>query len=99
MVNKNFYKAFNDGWNNLFEELLLELEQYDVEIAEAKEKYGTLNVYAYCENHHEEVQSIIDKYEEKSKHTCELCGDKGEMKTVKGNWSKVICEKCLKTIA
>ena len=98
MVNKNFYKAFNRGWNKLFEELLAELEQYDAEIAEAKEKYGTLTVYAYSEINGEEVQKIIDEYEEKSKHTCELCGDKGEMRTIQVDWLKVLCDVCLEKV-
>jgi hypothetical protein len=97
MINKNFYKAFNAGWNDLFEELLKELEQYDVEIAEAKEKYGTLNVYAYSENNNEEVQNIINKYEEQSKHVCEMCGSKGTITTEHG-WMNVLCEGCMKAV-
>ena len=98
MINKKFYKAFNKGWNKLFEELLVELEPYDVEIAEVKEKYGTLTVYAYSKTHQAEVRNIIDKYEEKSEHVCELCGDEGEMRTIQGDWLKVLCEGCLKEI-
>ena len=98
MINRNFYKAFNEGWNKLFEELLAELEPYNVEIGEAKEKYGTLTVYAYSKTHQKEVRAILDKYEDKSEHICELCGDKGEMRTIYGDWLKVLCGECLKKI-
>jgi|GEM_PF-5573446 len=36
-MNKNY---LIDGWNNLFKELLSELNPYDVEIAEAKREIG-----------------------------------------------------------
>ena len=94
MITGDYGRAFNDGWNNLFEELLSELEPYDVEIGQVKEKYGTLTVYAYSEANDDEVQKILRKYEEKSKHICELCGDKGEMKILSGDWLKVLCDKC-----
>lgn len=82
----------------MFKGLLLELAQYNVEIAEVKEKYGTLTVYAYSETNDDEVQKILNKYEEKSKHICELCGEKGKMRTMQGDWLKVLCEKCLKKV-
>ena len=62
MVRGNYSREFYDGWNDLFEKLLTELAQYDVEVAEAKEKYGTLTVYAYSENHSEEAMQYITKY-------------------------------------
>ena len=92
-----FDKAFNEGWNKLFDELLLELEPFDVEIAEAKEKYGILSIFAYSQTNDAEVQNIIRKYEEKSQHICEVCGDKGKTTTELG-WTKTLCKECFQKL-
>lgn len=36
MKNKEFYKAFNSGWNKLFDELLLELEPFYARILDGQ---------------------------------------------------------------
>lgn len=44
---------------------------------------------------HKEVRVIIKKYEEKSKHTCEVCSAEGVLR-LELPWKQVLCESCLK---
>lgn len=44
---------------------------------------------------HKEVMNIIKNYEEKSRHTCEVCSAEGILR-LELPWKQVLCDGCLK---
>lgn len=97
------------GWHELVYKMLVEIDdayfdyengalEPDIEILQIKEKFGFLNVMA--PNPYPFVgvdaivESIIDKYVELSKSTCEICGAEGKL-IRDGYWVMVRCEDCL----
>jgi len=104
-----FYKGFlgtglpfdcNDGWYDILLELsegikkLIEegKEDKDFFVIQVKEKYGTLRYYT-SSYRSEELEELIDKAEEKSAVTCELCGKPGELRDI-GHWYTTMCTEC-----
>ena len=88
------------GWYDLIDSIgkrLIELNLEDKVIAvQVKEKFGGLRFYYngvhLSDIEFDKVRSIIDKAEEESYSTCEVCGDKGE---VRGDgWLKTLCGDC-----
>ena len=86
------------GWHPLIFEMLDKIQEVidkegvsDFEVLEIKEKYGGLRVYVT--HFIDEVADIIDTYEKKSFHVCELCGKKGRARWVKG-WLTTVCDSC-----
>ena len=79
-----------DGWYDIIRELSAQLEPLGVSAAQVKEKFGTLRFYV-TEGWTEEVQQLINRAERKSSHTCEVCGERGEI--MGRGWLKVRCEK------
>jgi hypothetical protein len=79
-----------DGWYNLIYKCLEELEKYNIEIAQIKEKYGELRIYVY--EYNPEVEKIIEKYSKLSTETCEICGQPGVMATING-WTQTLCDR------
>lgn len=87
-----------DGWNEIVAKLLEELDKYgkdnkvEIRILQIKQKMAFLRCYlgSLSEEHFKTVHSIIDKYEEISKTTCELCGKAGKIKSFNG-WLKTVC--------
>lgn len=86
------------GWYPLIFEMLDEIQAVidkegisDFEVLEIKEKYGGLRVYVT--HFIDEVADIIDAYEKKSLHVCELCGMKGRARWIKG-WLTTVCDAC-----
>jgi hypothetical protein len=67
------------GWKNLVRMLDAELAEIcpDYELHQAKSKFGTLRYYINFRDDdpmYNEMHDIIDKYEQLSAHTCEVCG-------------------------
>jgi hypothetical protein len=58
-----------------------------------KEKMGTLSFYMTSGTN--EMWDLIQEYEEKSAHICEICGKKGELNERFG-WLKTLCNECAK---
>ena len=93
-----------DGWFNIIYNCCKEIDDLyksknaninDLIIYQVKEKYGELCFYVG--NYIDGVQEIIDKYEEESAKTCEVCGKYGS--TVhKGSWLKTLCNKHTKEL-
>ena len=86
-----------EGWYPLIIELLDQLqeisdreEEFDVEVLQVKEKFGELRVYVNYET--DEITELIDKYAQRSRITCEVCGETGSMLNYHG-WLYVGCEK------
>lgn len=91
--------AMEKGWRKTFgikmcKEIKTALKRdgwlYKYRITQIKEKYGSLRWY---DNHYtEELQTIIDKYEQLSASTCIICG-KPATKTSTG-WISPYCDEC-----
>ena len=76
------------GWMNLVIDLVIELDQdgWNRKVSSIKEKYGELRFYATTLN-----ESILEKYTEKSKTICEVCGNPGQLLDQKG-WYSTRCK-------
>jgi len=80
-----------DGWFNLLLEASIELEKFDVQAVQVKEKFGTLRLYiAGPDSRDERVQAIIRRAEERSCVECETCGAAG--KRVGYGYTQTLCE-------
>jgi hypothetical protein len=99
-ITSRYYFSVGDGWlltiiKPLIEELIA--AGWDKKILQVKEKFGTLRFYIPEES--DEIYKIIEKYEELTENTCEICGtfDKENI-TVKSHngWLSVKCDNCLK---
>lgn len=91
------YCECGDGWYDIIWNLCYELKEHYVQsnvnpsgivVQQIKEKFGQLRFYVgwMIDGSHE----IIEKYEKLSESTCEVCGDKGELRTDK--WVQVLCD-------
>jgi hypothetical protein len=79
------------GWHDLIIKMLEELFEagWNGRMYQIKEKFGSLRCYI-AENVIG-LNSIVDKYETKSMHICEVCGDKGMIRN--GRWLQTLCNK------
>jgi rubrerythrin len=86
-----FGVACGEGWHNLIYDLCEEIESKapDTIVMQIKEKFGGLRFYTSA--HTDEVEKIIEKYEEKALTTCEVCGKDGKVRT--GGWIQVLCDE------
>ncbi|MCL2774313.1 MAG: hypothetical protein FWD71_13320 [Oscillospiraceae bacterium] len=91
-MNNTVYREFGEGWYELFEQMLVELQPYDINIIQAKEKYGSLRVY-YSGQYDKEIDKIIEKYEKLSMTICEECGKSGNLRTDL-SWNQTLCNEC-----
>lgn len=98
-----------DGWFHLLKDLIYEIRAiceapgFQSEgiclipaVEQVKEKYGTLRFYMSYTT--EAVFEAIERAEERSKETCEICGEPGTLESVTG-WYMVRCPKCLPACA
>jgi len=69
----HIWSGVGRGWWPLLEEMDKELANLysDYSIAQVKEKFGILRVYA--DNIDDRGQDIVNNYEHKSATTCEVC--------------------------
>ena len=87
----------DEGWYQLIHDLIAELikTDWDKDIHQIKEKFGGLCFYVGGAS--EVVHDIISKYEDLSYETCEVCGEKGELRKDTGwhggRWYKTMCDK------
>ena len=91
------------GWRKAFgeqmcEEIMDELNANNMvdnyQIAQIKEKYGTLRWYDNGFTEH--GKEILDKYEELSKHTCISCGKPATL--ISRGWISPWCYECAEKI-
>jgi hypothetical protein len=89
------------GWHQLIKDLETELNTIDsnFELLQVKEKFGGLRYYAELSAGGSIVDSQlfhehVHQAEERSFHHCEVCGEAGIVRSVKG-WLKTLCEKHL----
>jgi len=88
------------GWYEILKDLSLSLasiikkEKWDATepvVTDVKEKFGTLRVYLDWST--DEMEEAIEKAEELSSSTCEICGEKADIKISK-SWVFARCNKC-----
>ena len=86
----------HNGWADIIDQLSKDLEQLiddDMEYCypvQVKEKYGSLRFYMSTET--EEMSDLIEKAEDRSIHTCEICGAPGTLRS-KFRWLFTRCER------
>jgi GH35 family endo-1,4-beta-xylanase len=84
------------GWFKIIDTMAKKLTAYAekhniiLEATQVKEKYGQLTVYLNQSN--SEIDAIVQKAEQASLKTCEICGKPGSIN--KGPWYSVRCPKC-----
>jgi len=86
-----------DGWYELIDSLCAELMDYckkfnrePPKASQVKEKFGSLRFYVWYANN--EMYDIIQKYELQSQYTCEICGNRGSIKKIRG-WYTCFCDR------
>jgi len=85
------------GWYQIIHDLIAELltTDWDKDVHQVKEKFGGLEFYVGSAS--TEVREIIRKYGKLSYETCEVCGERGELRKDCGwhgtTWYKTMCDK------
>ena len=85
-----------DGWASLIENMLKEVDEVvkrksikNFFFEQIKQKFGSLRAYySVCD---EEINVIVDKYEEISERTCEICGKEGKLNS--NGWIECLCDE------
>ena len=82
----------NPGWASILDRMLKQLRviEYSGEIAQVKEKLGTLRVYLSEMN--KQADKIVAIAEAESETTCQDCGDPGQLRA--GGWLRTLCDPC-----
>jgi hypothetical protein len=87
------------GWNKLIDPLEKRVEDIGGTVQQIKEKFGGLRLYASpppdlnwgTEPAWDALQEDIDQAETDSFKVCEMCGNKGCLRTT-GSWLKTLCD-------
>jgi hypothetical protein len=89
--------AVGDGWAAILSDLATEIEQHCAAsgdqlpgVLQVKEKFGTLCVHVGQVD--DDVRSIIDRAEQRSAKTCEICGAAGSLWS-DGGWMRTRCDE------
>ena len=82
-----------DGWFDLLDYLCGSLITYtygdeEIYVDQVKEKFGQLRFYLSKED--DVMHGMVSMAEYMSAHTCEICGNRGEMRT--GGWVVTLCD-------
>lgn len=99
----------DDGWYELLREMFKEIvDRYklaglavDLEVLQIKEKFAELRVYysfkqgdsPVNQELRNDIDKIIEAYENKSNKVCESCGAEGVLRK-KGYLMKTLCDQC-----
>lgn len=82
-----------DGWYDLIDYLCGAIASYgnseDVLVDQIKEKFGQLRFYTNYSD--ERIDGMIWLAEHMSGHICEVCGNRGEMRT--DGWIRTLCDE------
>lgn len=89
-----------EGWKSLYQPIIDYIEEYNkdkkneekIQIHQIKEKFGYLCFYA--NKYNEELRQMIRDAEEKSYHTCEVCGKHIDKPISENYWIYPECEDC-----
>lgn len=92
------------GWYKLLDPIFEYVEKYNNEVAKGeeekitflqiKEKFGGLRVYTNFVT--DELRELIDKAEDESYKTCEICGSVEDVGTAYEGWLVTECHSCMK---
>jgi hypothetical protein len=82
-----------DGWYDILDHLCGAISQYtydadDLYVDQIKEKFGRLRFYLSRED--DVIHGMITLAEYMSGHTCEMCGERGQLRT--GSWLVTLCD-------
>lgn len=82
----------DNGWYPLIKDLINDLIKlgWNKQVCQVKEKFGGLRFY--INEGSDEVHNRIIEAERLSHETCEICGEKGELRTNIG-WYLTLCDK------
>lgn len=80
--------SVGSGWAKLIDRFYDSGAEYQ-EVADVKEKFGTLRIYLFTDAYDE----LVEELETKSAITCEFCGEPGTLVSLKG-WYKTLCPNC-----
>lgn len=96
--------AIGNGWSHIIVALMEMIQDYidetnaKIEVAipqfvliQVKEKFGILRIYS--KGGDGTTSAYVEMAEVLSRHTCEMCGKPGEIRS--GAWTKVLCEECI----
>lgn len=89
------------GWNKLIQPLFEYIENYNqnkakdeqIKVLQVKEKFGSLRYYTNFTT--PELRDMIDDAEDRSYHTCEICGSTENIGHTTG-WITTLCHDCVK---
>ena len=84
--------AVDDGWLPIIKTLIEDLIElgWDKQVCQVKEKFGGLRFY--INGGSDEIFNRISKAENESYETCEVCGEKGELRNDIG-WYLTLCDE------
>ena len=94
IISCNFFDV-QVGWYPLIKDLINDLIKlgWNKQVCQVKEKFGGLRFY--INEGSEEIHNRISNAEKLSYETCELCGEKGELRT-KIRWFTTLCDEHFK---
>ena len=83
-----------DGWYDILDHLCGAIKEHtydadEVYVDQVKEKFGKLRFYLSKED--EVMLGMVTLAEYMSGHICEICGERGELRT--GSWLVTLCDK------
>jgi hypothetical protein len=89
-MNREYAKmSVGPGWHGLVDELFDLAEKENFQVAQVKEKFGSLRIYADFLKQGQD--KILSDLERRSANMCEICGKAGEMIS-RGGWVKTRCK-------
>jgi hypothetical protein len=98
---ERFSSRVGQGWHEIldefFDEILERLSSLGIDASsvssedfDVKEKRGSLRVWT---NFMDQVEDIVDCYEQKSLAVCDVCGQAGRLRSGSNSWLSVRCDK------
>ena len=98
---EHFSSRIGPGWRELlvqfFDEVFDRLASHRIEFSDVsfddfdvKEKRGSIRVWT---NFMDQVEDIVDRYEQKSVNVCDVCGQAGRLNSGSNAWFSVRCDK------
>jgi len=82
--NLDWLTGLPPGWASIYTTLIADLEKLrgEIEVQQAKEKFGELRVYV--DKGSDKIYRLIDAATKQSRSTCEVCGAPGVLRDLKG---------------